>query len=59
MSPQMTYASVLPGKMGKHKNHIFHSKQFDCVARTVHQCTVFLKDKLSCVMFDKRLHLLR
>jgi len=25
MPPQITCASVLPGKMEKHKNHIFHS----------------------------------
>jgi len=25
MPPQITCASALPGKMGKHKNHIFHS----------------------------------
>ena len=25
MQPQMTCASALPGKMGKHKNHIIHS----------------------------------
>jgi len=24
MLPQITCASALPGKMGKHKNHIFH-----------------------------------
>jgi len=25
MPPQITGASALPGKTGKHKNHIFHS----------------------------------
>jgi len=25
MPPQITFASALPGKMGKHKNHIIHS----------------------------------
>jgi len=25
MSPQITCASALPGKKGKHENHIFHS----------------------------------
>jgi len=25
MPPQTTYASALPGKMGKHENHIIHS----------------------------------
>jgi len=25
MPPQITCASALPGRMGKHENHIFHS----------------------------------
>ena len=25
MPPQITCASALPGKMGKHENHIFHT----------------------------------
>jgi len=25
MPPQIPYASALPGKMGKHEDHIFHS----------------------------------
>jgi len=28
MPPQVAYASALPGKMGKHENHIF--TQMDC-----------------------------
>jgi len=60
MPPQITYASALPGKTGKHKNHVFSLKccitwerccmQLDCVACTVHQCAVFLKEKLSSVL---------
>jgi len=25
MPPEITYASALPGKMGKHEDHFFHS----------------------------------
>jgi len=48
-SPQLTRASALHGKTGKHENHIF--TQLDCVTRTMHLCTVFLKEKLSSVMY--------
>jgi len=37
-------ASALPGKMGKHENHIF--TQLDCVTHTMHLCAVFLKEKV-------------
>jgi len=58
MPPQITCASALPGKTAKHENHIFHSNAVlvesaaavNCVARTVHYCAVFLKEKLSSVM---------
>jgi len=55
MLPQITCASALPGKTGKHENHIFTQilywlrtlQQLDCVARTVHQCAVFLKEQVA------------
>jgi len=40
------YYSALPGKTGKHENHIF--TQLDCVTRTKHLCAVFLEEKKSC-----------
>jgi len=45
---QITCASALPGKTGKHENHIF--AQSDCVTRTVHLCASSWKKKLSSVM---------
>jgi len=53
MPRQITCVSALPGKTGKHENHIVHSNAVlvesaaavDCVARTVHQCAVFLKEQ--------------
>ena len=52
MPPQVTCASALPGKTGKHKNYIFSFfTQSDCVTHT--QCTCALsswKKKLSSVM---------
>jgi len=45
MPPQITCASALPGKTGKHENSFF--TQIDCVTRTMHLCAVFLKEKLS------------
>jgi len=43
--------SALPGKTGKHENHI--CTQLDCVTRAMHQCVVFLKEKnVICDVFD-------
>jgi len=58
MPPQMTCASALPGNTGNMKitfftQMLYYSRalqQLDCVARTVHQCAVFLKEELSSVM---------
>jgi len=48
---QVTCASALPGKTGKHKNHIF--TQLDCVTHTMHLCAVFLKEiVVICDVFD-------
>jgi len=48
MPPQITCASALPVKTGKHENHIFHS-----IAHTMHLCAVFLKEKIvTCDVFD-------
>ena len=44
MPPQITCASALPGKTGKHENHIF--TQLDCVTQTMHLCVVFPKEKV-------------
>jgi len=58
MPSQITYASALPGKMGKHENHIFHSNAVLvesaaavglCCTHNA-PCAVFLKEKLSSVM---------
>jgi len=57
MPSQINCASALPGKIGKHENHIFHSNAelvesaaavglFTC---TVHYCAVFLKKLLSMI----------
>jgi len=53
--PQITYASALPGKTGKHENHIFHSNAVlveiaAAVGLCCTQCAVFLEEKLSFVM---------
>jgi len=55
MLPQITCASALPGKTGKHENHIFHSnavlvESAAAVGLCCTQCAVFLKEKLSFVM---------
>jgi len=51
MPHQITCASALSGKMGKHENHIYI--QLDCVTRTMHLCAVFLKQKVViCDVFD-------
>jgi len=51
MPPQVTFASALSGKTGKHENHIF--TQLDCVTYTMHRCAVFLKEKVvTCDVFD-------
>jgi len=55
MPPQITCASALPGEMGKHKNHSFHSNAVlvESAAAVRLCCThnaVFLKEKLSFVM---------
>jgi len=55
MPPQMTCASALAGKRGKHENHIFHSnavlvESAAVVGLCCTQCAVFLKEKLSSVM---------
>jgi len=44
MPPQITCASALPVKTGKHENHNF--TQLDCVTHTVNLRAVFLKKKL-------------
>jgi len=41
---QVTCTSALPGKTGKHENHIF--TQLDCVTHNTHLCAVFLKEKV-------------
>ena len=51
MLPQTTCASALPGKRGKHENHIFHSNAVSvesaaAVRLCCMQCAVFLKEKL-------------
>jgi len=55
MPPQVTCASVLPGIMAKHENHIFHSNAVlvESAAAVGLCCThnvVFLKERLSSVM---------
>jgi len=55
MAPQVTCASALPGKTGKHENHIFHSnavfvESAAAVGLCCTQCAVFLNEKLSSVM---------
>jgi len=51
MPPQLTCASALPGKTGRHENHIF--TQLDYVIHTMHLCAVFLKEKIViCDVFD-------
>ena len=55
MPPQVTGASALPGKAGKHENHIFHSnavlvESAVAVGLCCTQCAVLLKEKLSSVM---------
>jgi len=51
MPPEITCASALPGKMGKHKNRIF--TQLDCVTRAMHPCAVFMKEQVViCDVFD-------
>jgi len=46
MPPQITCVSALPGKTGKHGNHIFHSVGL-CYTHnaTMHMSAVFLKKK--------------
>jgi len=59
MPSQITCASALPHKTGKHDNHIIHSI-LDYVTRTMHLCAVFLKEKnVICDVFDSVYHLLR
>ena len=51
MPRQITRASALPVKIGKHENHIF--TQLDCVTHTMHLCAVFLKENnVICDVFD-------
>ena len=51
MPPEITFASALPVKTGKHENHIF--TQLDCITHTMHLCAVFLKEKnVICDVFD-------
>ena len=62
MPPHVTCVSALPGKTGKHENHIFHSNAVLvesaaavelCCIRTMHLCAVFLKEKVViCDVFD-------
>ena len=62
MPRQIICASALPGKTGKHENRIFTQmlyqsralQQLDCAARTMHQCSIFLKEKklVICDVFD-------
>ena len=55
MPPEVTCTSALPGKTGKHENHIFHSNavlvesaaaELHYAACTVHQCAIV------CDVFD-------
>jgi len=60
MPTQITCASALPGKTGKHKITFF--TRMDCVTRIMHLCTVFLKEKnviCDVGLFDSVKHLLR
>jgi len=55
MPPQITCASTLPDKTGKHENHIFHpsavlAKSAAAVGLCCTHNVVFLKEKLSSVM---------
>jgi len=61
MPPQITCASALPGKMGKHENHSFHSNAVLVESTTAvglcctHSAPVrcLLKEKIvSCDVFD-------
>jgi len=44
MPPQVSCASALSDKMGKHENQIF--TQLDCVTHVMHLCAIFLKEKV-------------
>jgi len=51
MPPQIACASALPGKTGKHENHIFHSTRW-CYT----QCTCALsswRKNVICDVFDR------
>jgi len=55
MPPQITCASALPGKTGKHESHIFHSntalvESAAAVGLCCMHNAVFLKEKKSSVM---------
>jgi len=50
-SNNLCFRIRLPGKTGKHENHIF--TQLNCVTHTMHLCVVFLKEKVViCDVFD-------
>jgi len=52
MPPQITCASALPGKMGKHGNHIFHSIGL-CYTHNAHvRCLPERKKNAICDAFD-------
>jgi len=54
MPPQITCASALPGKTGKHQKHIFHSIGL-CYTHSapVRYYAVFVKEKfVICDVFD-------
>jgi len=51
MPPEITCASALPGKTGKHENHVFLLNW--TVLHTMHLCAAFLNEKVViCDVFD-------
>ena len=52
MPPQLTCASALPGKMGKHENHIFHSVGLCCTHSAPVCCLPGRKRIGICDVFD-------
>jgi len=59
MPPQITCASALPSKTGKHENHFFtqmlYIESAAAVGRTMYLCAVFMKEKnvgLICDVLD-------
>ena len=61
MPPQITCASALPGKMGKHENHIFHSNAVLvesaaavglCCMHSAQVCCLSERKIVICAVFD-------